>query len=91
MPEQKKTVAQQIIQQQGARIEYLVLRNSEGKENFFCIAISEEQYQDMQKKINDGSSINPSEYGIVLYQCVGNEPPEEFEKIINDLIKEEDQ
>jgi len=84
------SIAQKIIQEKGARIEFLVLKNEEGKENFFYLIMSEKEAVKMQKKIDSNQPVTPDEYGVILFQGTGSEAPLEVQDIVDDLIKEID-
>ena len=79
-------IAKKILAERGGRIEYLTLKNKEGKENFFCLIISEAKYQEMQKKIDAEEEIAPADYGFVLYHGFGNKSPKMLDKLVSEIL-----
>ncbi len=71
-----------IISERGLRLEFIVLKGDGGKENFFYVLMKEPEYEEMMKRIGAGKNINPENYGFIIYQGVGNTPPQEIEEKI---------
>lgn len=80
-------IAKSIIAERGARIEFMVVRNKKGKENFFYLMLTEAENTKLEEKIRKGETIRPTDHGLVLFQGVGKTPPPEIEKIINYAIE----
>ena len=81
------SIAKNIIAQRGARVEFIVIENESGQENFFYLAVTEKKYQELKDRYDKNLSIKPADYGFVIYQGVGGQPPEGLEKQIKDFFK----
>lgn len=77
-----QSVAKNIILERGARIELMVIEDSNGNENCFFVAIKELRYKELMEDVATGLEISPYDYGIVIYHGIGSTPPKEVEEFI---------
>lgn len=79
-------MAQKIITERGARIEFITI-NEFGEDKYYYVYITEVDFARMQKDIDAGVDIKPKDYGIVVFDGIGNQKNEEVEKRILEILK----
>jgi hypothetical protein len=83
--EKFKSVAQKIISEKGARIEFISI-NENGADTYYYIFITEADFARMQKDIESGKYIVPENYGLVFFDGKGTERNQVVEERIKDIL-----
>jgi hypothetical protein len=75
-----------IIKKRGMRVEFIVVEDDLGEKNFIYILSSEEDFEKLQGKLNSGEPFDITEYGSILIQGKGAEPPEGIEEELKQIL-----
>jgi len=76
-----------ILAEKGARVECIIIKTGDGDYNYFYMLMAEAEYQRMHRDVKVPKVISPSEYGFIIYQGFGANPPDEIDKTVLELFK----